>query len=611
MPTITEPVIIDGWTQGGAGFTGPPLIELSGASAGASANGLALNLNGGSFPFTVERRDRTIYFAALRNGERENFFGALITSQPVNQTLTLSQVDSATSNTATINVALQGVTMFDHFVAVRLNGSHVGLLSFRGQSHLELSIAVPHSMLTEGVNQVSLVALGGPSDLSLVDSIRITYQHTFVADDDALRLSVIAGQPVAISGFSNERIRVFDVTDVKAIEEIVGTLVKHEDGRYGVALIAQGTGQRQLITLTEDRAKRVAALALKSTSSWRSYVGADFVIVAHPDFFDAAEALKAARQREGLSVAVVDIADIYYEFSYGQKTPQALKDFLYAARRWKKPVRYALFLGDASYDPKNYAGFGNADFVPTKLMDSLFLETASDDWLADFNYNGIADFGIGRLPARTLSEAKLMVAKILSYEESRPSDEALLVSDRNDGFNFEAMSAQLIPLLPGNVRATEIKRGQLGDQLARAMILEAINRGQRIVNYAGHGNVDVWRGGLLGSADASHLQNGGRLSVFVVMNCLNGYFQHPATESLAEALLKSPAGAVAVWASSAMAFADGQPSINQELYRQMYRGTGGVARVGDAAIAAKTATFDEDVRRTWILFGDPTMPITK
>ncbi len=40
LPTITEPVTIDGWSQGGAGYTGPPLIELNGAVAGSSVVGL-------------------------------------------------------------------------------------------------------------------------------------------------------------------------------------------------------------------------------------------------------------------------------------------------------------------------------------------------------------------------------------------------------------------------------------------------------------------------------------------------------------------------------------------------------------------------------------------
>ncbi|MBK8990035.1 MAG: carboxypeptidase regulatory-like domain-containing protein [Chloroflexi bacterium] len=42
LPTITGPVTIDGWSQGGSGYTGPPLIELNGALAGPQAIGLTL-----------------------------------------------------------------------------------------------------------------------------------------------------------------------------------------------------------------------------------------------------------------------------------------------------------------------------------------------------------------------------------------------------------------------------------------------------------------------------------------------------------------------------------------------------------------------------------------
>ena len=31
-----------------------------------------------SFPYTVERKDRTVYFSSLRNDDRENFFGAVV-----------------------------------------------------------------------------------------------------------------------------------------------------------------------------------------------------------------------------------------------------------------------------------------------------------------------------------------------------------------------------------------------------------------------------------------------------------------------------------------------------------------------------------------------------
>jgi VCBS repeat-containing protein len=41
LPTITDPVLIDGWTQ--SGFSGPPLIELDGSLAGANVQGLTIS----------------------------------------------------------------------------------------------------------------------------------------------------------------------------------------------------------------------------------------------------------------------------------------------------------------------------------------------------------------------------------------------------------------------------------------------------------------------------------------------------------------------------------------------------------------------------------------
>ena len=46
LPSITDPVIIDGWSQGGPGHTGPPLIELSGALTGGSAYALRITAGG-------------------------------------------------------------------------------------------------------------------------------------------------------------------------------------------------------------------------------------------------------------------------------------------------------------------------------------------------------------------------------------------------------------------------------------------------------------------------------------------------------------------------------------------------------------------------------------
>jgi hypothetical protein len=561
---------------------------------------------GGSFEFTVERRDRNIYFSALLNGDKENFFGAVVASQPVNQALTLNRL-AASALPATLRVGLQGVTNFSHVVAVRLNGSDVGQLVFQGQAEGETTIAVSPSLLREGENQVTLITQGGPSDLSLVDYVQLSYQHRFSADDGALKLGASAGQQLTIDGFASDQIQVFDVTDPYAVQQVTGYVSRDESGVFSVSLIVGGKGQRSLLALTKERAAPVSKVAPDYPSTLHDPLqGADLLIICQRQLFESVRELRELRQKQGLSVAVADIEDIYDEFSYGQKTPYAVKDFIgFAKTHWKKPVKYVLFFGDASLDPKNYLGLGDFDFVPTRLIDTTFMETASDDWLADFDNDGIADVAIGRLPVRTVAEAQAMIDKVTAYEQSTAAEEALLVSDRNDGYNFEAANAALRPLLPADVRAFEVKRSQLGDQATKAAVIDGINRGQRIVNYAGHGNVNTWRGNVFNSTDALQLQNREHLAMFVMMNCLNGYFQDPALDSLAESLLKSPeGGAVAAWASSSMTFADGQAVMNPEFYRQVFSVR---ARLGDAAMRAKATTFDGDVRRTWILLADPTM----
>lgn len=141
----------------------------------------------GGFPFTVERRDRTIYFANLRNGEAENFFGPVIAAQPVDQTLSIQHLDGA-GGQAAIEVSLQGVTVTSHSVRVQLNGTDVTRLSFNGQSLAKQLVSVPHAVLREGENKVRLIPEGGQGDVNLVDAIRITYSHSYAADGNALRL---------------------------------------------------------------------------------------------------------------------------------------------------------------------------------------------------------------------------------------------------------------------------------------------------------------------------------------------------------------------------------------------------------------------------------------
>jgi hypothetical protein len=564
-----------------------------------------------SFPYTVERKDKTVYFSSLRNGEKENFFGAVIARDPVDQTIFLRHVDQASREDATLEVSLQGVTAPSHRVRVQMNGSDLGEISFLSQAEGTAKYSLPHAALKEGENKVTLTRQGPDSDVSLVHSIRLTYRHTYTAEDNALRFTATSKQRVTIDGFSGASIRVMDVTDPNDAREVRGQVEQRGSGYAVTASVPKG-GQRTLLAFGDDKVKRPARVAFDEPSDLRDKArGADLVIITRHDFFESVEPLKRLRESQGLSVTVADIDDIYDEFNYGEKSPKAVKDFLaYAKGSWSKAPRFVLLVGDASFDPRSYLGNEDGDIVPTKLIDTVLMETASDDWFADFKGDTLAEMAMGRLPARTSQEAAAMVEKIISYDPAR-TDGVLLISDSNDdGIDFEGESSRLSRLIPSRLSIGVITRGQMSDAAAKGMVLDGIKRGQKIINYFGHGSVDVWRGDLLTSADAKGVANGEGLSILLSITCLNGYFQDAAIDSLAESLIKvERGGAVAVWASSGMCGADEQALMNQAMFRLMF-GEGAnndASTLGEAALKAKAFIGDGDTRQTYILFGDPAM----
>jgi len=558
----------------------------------------------GSFVAAVERKDRTLYFSGLRNGETENFFGPVVASTAVDQSLTLTNVASS-SSPASLDVYLQGVTLTGHQARVTFNGSVVGTVSFNGQERGKASFPIAQSQLREGVNSVQLIAQGGSSDISLVDTVRVSYAHTLTADSNQLRAGVKGGQPVTIGGFTSSDVRVMDVTDLNNPRELVGT-ISGSKNNSSITLTPPGAGARSLLAFTGARAMSAAAKA-DVTSNWHEEgLQNDYVMITTQDLKPSLGPLKALRESQGLSVAVVDVEDLYDEFSFGNKSPQAIKDFLQFTRdNWRRLPRFVLFAGDSSYDPKNYLGYGDSDLVPTKLFDSVYMEAATDDWFVDFQGTGLPEIASGRLPVRNAAEATAVVGKILSYESSTGANSVLLAADLDDGHNFAAVGASLRTLLPGGMQVQDVLRGTSDDATVKSQILAAIDQGKTIVNYNGHGSVNQWRGNILTNEDAASLTNNQKLAFFVMMTCLNGYFDDPVLDSLAESLLKASGGAAAVWASAAQCEPGAQEVMNQELYRLLFSGS--AVTIGEAAARAKQVITDRDVRRSWILFGDPAM----
>lgn len=572
----------------------------------SSQGRLALG-NAASFPATVQLKERLVYFAALANGDTENFFGRTISSAPVDHLLQMPNADPAGSG-GQVEIALQGVTDEPHSVSVKVNSVQVGTIAFEGKTRRVQTLSVPQSAIANGPNVVTLTGSGVGADVSVVDYVRATYTHKAMADQNSAFIPVNLGagriRAVSVDGFTTPQVQVYDVTNPANVQGLASQITPSSNGNT-LTVMPLSTSQT-LYAFTNDQIKRPEWISSNLPSHLTDPANvADIVVITHRDFTASLAPLVSLRQSQGYRVSVVDIDDIYDEFGYGYHSPLAVRDFLSNAKTsWAVSPRFVLLVGDATLDPRNYFGLGNADFVPTKLVDTDVFEAASDDWAADFDGDAIPDMAVGRLPVSTPTQAAALVTKIVSYDTTgRGNASALLVRDQTEVEDFDITTAQIRQLLPSSFAVNEVARGVADDSVTHQQVLSGINAGPGIVNYIGHGSVDLWRGDTLTTQDSGSFINGGDLSLFVVGNCLNGYFHDPLLESLGESVLKaSNGGAVAVWASSGITSAFSQRPLIQEFYRQLFANPG--MTMGEAAARAKAAG-STDTRRSWIFLGDP------
>ena len=595
---------------------------ISGSRPGLRINSIAAPNTGNSapqsFPFTVVLDQRTTYFATLLNGENnDNFFGAVVTSDPVDQPLTVANLDPTSPMQITVDITLQGATdQQAHSVSVQFNGASIGEMDFANLANVTNTFSIDPSLLQNGTNAVTLTALQGDNDVSVVQSIALHYPHTYAADSDWLKATAPASSTLNVTGFSNPQVQVFDITNPLAVSQLTGA-VSQQNGSYGITLglPQSGAQTRTLLIFSGDQISPPSALAFHTPGALAAQsFGSQMLIITHPDFQSALGPLVNMHQSHGLSVNVVTIDEVFDAFNYGERSPYAIRDFLQSAEsNWIRKPQYVLFVGDASLDPRNYLGLGDFDFVPTRIIETAAFKTGSDDWFSDFNQTGFATIATGRLPVRTAADAQLVVSKIVNYEQGLASNtanqQALLVADQNIGADFTTATKFAATDLPTSLQPVEIFADGQDPTAVSQQIFAALNAGPLLVNYSGHGAEEQWSfSDLLDDTSAANLSNGNQLSVYFLMDCLNGFFQDVYATPLANALLLAPnGGAAAVWASSGFTNQPPQASMNQALLQILKNNP--TTPLGTAILKAKSGVPDNDVRRTWILFGDPAMPL--
>ena len=407
----------------------------------------------------------------------------------------------------------------DHCIKTYLNNNQVDQVLWDGEVEQSREVAFSSDLLDEGVNGIRVegCATEAVIDIVVYNWFEIEYRGTFVAEDNEFVFEhQEAGWQYEVDGFTEDTPELYDVYDVTDPVNV----------SYLTDFVVEPGGLSYVVKFDDGAAEVGTKYWLLTSSQYKSPLdlfedspsdlldpgnGADYIIITHSDFYDDVLPLAARRAGQGPRTMVVDVQDVYDEFSHGVFDPQAIHDFLaYAYEYWTEPSpSYVLLVGDGNYDFKNNLGSSYPNYVPPYLA---FVDTGSGgtgETAADNRYvmvsgdDIVPDMNIGRLPVQASAEASVVINKILNYEQSPPdgnwNENVLFVADDADGGgSFDTLSDDIADnYLPAAYAAQKVYLGvnypyQNPSVAAKNAVITAINNGCLLVNYIGHGWQQYW-----------------------------------------------------------------------------------------------------------------------
>jgi len=474
-----------------------------------------------------------------------------------------------------------------------------------------------------------------------IDWVRIFYQQKLTAHDNQLLFHSPDTTGVVdyyVDGFTSNNVSVFEISDVNNVrkilhqtEQMMGSISFRDSNTAGVL--------RRYWVGTTSSFKYPKSFAKLPNSNLHGFNGAEFIIITHNEFKSEAVRLKHHKEslRQPLTTVVVDIDTLFNEFGLGLPDPVAIRDFLkYAVDNWNVKPKYVLLFGDASFDVKGILG-NDRWWVPT------YQTTESNSKIYSYNYEDFfayldplnpekVSIAAGRLCPRSVEQARLMVDNIIRYETKSIKStwkniitivaDDLWSTDWPGGEVFNTYDSEILARI--TPKDFEIKRiyteeyplvyassGRKRPE-ARQAILDQVNNGTLILNYAGHGNPKVWAHEAILTYDDVKTQfvNADKLTFIVAATCDWGRFDEAGEQSSAEeAMIVQNGGAIGVLSATRAVYADRNAALNQAFYSFVLL-SNPIVRLGDAYLLTKNAINNisaDDNEQKYFLLGDPTV----
>jgi len=525
-------------------------------------------------------------------------------------------VDHLVDDAARLRIRLAGVTDFadfdpDHHVEVWLNGSLLDDIWFEGRVVQELDYALPAGMLVDGSNRLTLRLpgdSGAPAGVITLVDFDLDYSRYLTMT--GAELSVEArGRALRVDGLMRRDAVVYRVANGRA-DPVDGVSIS---GRGPYVLTIPGTPETARYVVAQGDAIHRPQLQAGRQRVDITSGRADYLMIAHPDFIGGLAPLVAFHEGQGRRVRVVNVLDIYAQFSHGQVDAAAIADYIRATARQAR-YQHVLLVGGDSYDYRNSAGSGSISFIPSLYVDTsdLVQYAPSDALLVDLNGDEVPDLPIGRLPVRTPEELDAVITKTLQYANRSYTRTAVVSADRQEpGVSFTSQSDRFFEPVLDQWWIERAYLDELGVEQARADLMAGIDAGASATTFVGHSAYTVWTfDGLFNASDVSLLDNAGRPTAVVQWGCWNTYHVVPSYNTMGHQWILTPnRGAALAMGSATFTEVHHSRQFGELLIPELLgsNATAGQAVTRAKQMLARSNPNARDMILGWTILGDPAL----
>lgn len=357
---------------------------------------------------------------------------------------------------------------------------------------------------------------------------------------------------------------------------------------------------------------------------------AEYLLITNKKFLQVADEYKSFIENSyQINAKVIDVDDIYDNYSNGFFNPEAIRTFLETANRnWQDPIpKYVFLVGGATYDyhgnKHKYQGYPEKkNYVPS------FGASVSDNWFVIWDSTGanIPQMNIGRIPVETVEEFQFYFDKHKQYVEKSYDDWNKTFMFFSSGKGDNQAELDQLRSVNEHVINNYIEPKPIGGNYkhfyktanpvsnfgpySTEYFNNAIDKGAVFISYLGHSGTRIWDNSITEPFQLMNSRN--RSPLITDFGCSTGRFAEPDVVSFSELFtLSSDGQAIAYIGNSSLGFLSTAVTVPKLFYEFILKDS--VHNISEALNRAKIRLIQEygssSVNQLFVLtntlIGDP------